>query len=155
MSQVKKSLWNKLHSAKAAMKDSVNQLAQIMVNRAQAMIPQQVQNYIQLAPIVQRERPLFLAQTSPVDEGNTTQSMVVQPPTRRMHHKKQDVSSVKQMNTHGTMILYFCIMTVLVFCCLSKCLIVPLTQASRYEINNRKHISKLDKNGLIQKEVIE
>jgi len=90
MSKVKKSLWNKLHTAKAAMKDSVNVLAQIMVTRAQSMIPQQVKSYMQLTPIVQRSnRPLFLAQTSTVEETNSTQVIVPK------HHKKDDISSVK------------------------------------------------------------
>lgn len=64
------------------------------------------------------------------------------------------VTSTKQMNTRGTLLLYFCIMTVLTCCCLGRCLIVPLTQASHYEINSRKHISKMDKNAFIQQEVV-
>lgn len=70
--------------------------------------------------------------------------------------KKKDagVSSMKHMNTHATMLLYLCIMTVLLCCCLGRCLIVPLSQASRYELNSRKHIRKLDKNAFIQKEVV-
>ena len=60
----------------------------------------------------------------------------------------------KQMNTRGTMLLYFCIMTVLTCCCLGRCLIVPITQESHYEINSRKHMTKFDKNGFIQQEVI-
>ena len=32
---------------------------------------------------------------------------------------------------------------------------MPLTQSSRYEINNRKYITKLDKDALIRKEVLE
>jgi hypothetical protein len=72
-----------------------------------------------------------------------------------IHHKKREdldtgVSSVKQMNTHATMLLYVCILTVLLCCCLGRCLIVPLSQASNYEINSRKHFSKLDKNALLQ-----
>jgi hypothetical protein len=58
------------------------------------------------------------------------------------------------MNTHATMLLYVCIMTVLLCCCLGRCLIVPLSQASNYEINSRKHFTKLDKNALLQNEVI-
>jgi len=59
------------------------------------------------------------------------------------------------MNTHATMLLYVCIMTVLLCCCLGRCLIVPLSQASNYEINSRKHFSKLDKNALLQQEIIQ
>ena len=75
------------------------------------------------------------------------------------HYDRRDkldtgVPSTKHMNTHGTMLLYFCIMTVLTCCCLGRCLIVPITQASHYEINSRKHMAKFDKNGFIQHEVI-
>mmetsp|Transcript_23946 Transcript_23946/g.36684 ORF Transcript_23946/g.36684 Transcript_23946/m.36684 type:complete len:129 (+) Transcript_23946:773-1159(+) len=59
------------------------------------------------------------------------------------------VSSVKQMNVRGTLILYFCIMTVLIFCCLGRCLVVPLSQQSQFEINSRKHMAKMDKNAFI------
>jgi len=52
------------------------------------------------------------------------------------------------------MILYFCIMTVLLCCCLGRCLVVPLSQASRFELNSRKHIGKLDKSAFIQQEVL-
>jgi hypothetical protein len=71
---------------------------------------------------------------------------------RRRHDT--GVSSVKHMNTHATMLLYICIMTVLMCCCLGRCLIVPLSQASRYELNSRKHMRKLDKNAMLQKEVV-
>lgn len=37
------------------------------------------------------------------------------------------VSSIKHNNTRATMILYFCIMTVLMCCCLGRCLVVPLS----------------------------
>lgn len=59
------------------------------------------------------------------------------------------VSSIKHNNTRATMILYFCIMTVLMCCCLGRCLVVPLSQASRFELNSRKHIGKLDKSAFI------
>lgn len=79
--------------------------------------------------------------------------------TSGKHNKHLDldtgVSSVKQMNTHATMLLYVCIMTVLLCCCLGRCLIVPLSQASNYEMNSRRHFSKLDKNALLQQEVIQ
>lgn len=64
------------------------------------------------------------------------------------------VSSIKHNNTRATMILYFCIMTVLMCCCLGRCLVVPLSQASRFELNSRKHIGKLDKSAFIQQEVL-
>jgi len=58
------------------------------------------------------------------------------------------------MNTKGTLLLYFCIMSVLLIFCLGRCLVVPLSQASRFELNQRKHVKRLDKNGFIQQEVI-
>lgn len=64
------------------------------------------------------------------------------------------ISSVKHNNTRATMLLYFCIMTVLMCCCLGRCLVVPLSQASKFEMNSRKHISKLDKSAFIQQEVL-
>lgn len=60
------------------------------------------------------------------------------------------ISSVKHNNTRATMLLYFCIMTVLMCCCLGRCLVVPLSQASKFELNSRKHIGKLDKSAFIQ-----
>jgi hypothetical protein len=63
--------------------------------------------------------------------------------------KDTGVSSIKHNNTRATMILYFCIMTVLMCCCLGRCLVVPLSQASRFELNSRKHIGKLDKSAFI------
>ena len=68
---------------------------------------------------------------------------------KRREQLDTGVTSMKQMNTHATLLLYFCIMTVLVCCCLGRCLIVPLSQASNYELNSRKHFSKLDKTGFI------
>ncbi len=59
------------------------------------------------------------------------------------------ISSVKHNNTRATMLLYFCIMTVLMCCCLGRCLVVPLSQASKFELNSRKHIGKLDKSAFI------
>jgi hypothetical protein len=75
-------------------------------------------------------------------------------------HKKdgknyyQGISSVKRMNTQRTMVLYFCIMTVLMCCCLGKCLVVPLSQASKYELNSRKYMAKQEKNALLQQRVV-
>lgn len=59
------------------------------------------------------------------------------------------------MNTQRTLVLYFCIMTVLMCCCLGRCLVVPISQASRYEINARKYKAKQDKNELLQQEVVQ
>ena len=64
------------------------------------------------------------------------------------------ISSTKQMNTHGTLMLYCCIMSVALCCCLARCMIVPIAQASNYELNSRGHIDKLDKNAFIQEHVI-
>jgi hypothetical protein len=69
---------------------------------------------------------------------------------KAVHANSRTASSTKHANTKGTLILYFCIMSVLIFCCLSRCLVVPLSQASKFELNSRKHVKKLDKNGFIQ-----
>lgn len=67
---------------------------------------------------------------------------------------KKDYVKIQHMNTQRTMILYFCIMTVLMCCCLGRCLVVPISQASRYELNTKKHMAKLDKNAMLQQEVV-
>jgi hypothetical protein len=67
---------------------------------------------------------------------------------------KKDYVKIQHMNTQRTMILYFCIMTVLMCCCLGRCLVVPISQASRYELNTKKHIAKMDKNAMLQQEVV-
>jgi len=49
MSKVKKDLWNKLHQVKNAVKDSVTNLAQIMVSQAQKVasnLPRSLQTHI-------------------------------------------------------------------------------------------------------------
>ena len=58
------------------------------------------------------------------------------------------------MNTQRTMVLYFCIISVLLFCCLGRCLVVPLSQASKYELNTRKALARNEKNELLQSEVV-
>lgn len=79
---------------------------------------------------------------------------VMTPNGMKVDHPDTGVSSIKHNNTRATMILYFCIMSVLMCCCLGRCLVVPLSQASRFELNSRKHISKLDKSAFIQQEVL-
>jgi len=78
----------------------------------------------------------------------------MQPHPDAMKVENTGVSSIKHNNTRATMILYFCIMSVLICCCLGRCLVVPLSQASRFELNSRKHIGKLDKSAFIQQEVL-
>ena len=73
---------------------------------------------------------------------------------KKARDPQQQVSTPKHMNTKGTLLLYFCIMSVLLIFCLGRCLVVPLSQASRFELNQRKHVKRLDKNGFIQQEVI-
>jgi len=114
------------------------------------------------APLGQgpQEQPLLLSQTSantekvgtPQGAGGLPATADRRAPTyygKRREQLDTGVTSMKQMNTHATLLLYFCIMTVLVCCCLGRCLIVPLSQASNYELNSRKHFSKLDKTGFI------
>ena len=119
-------------------------------------------NQYYAAPLVQgpQEQPLILSQTSAstenVDAKKDTGGLSPSPDKKiqtyygkRREQLDTGVTSMKQMNTHATLLLYFCIMTVLVCCCLGRCLIVPLSQASNYELNSRKHFSKLDKTGFI------
>ena len=77
--------------------------------------------------------------------AKTTQKKVTNTPKP----DQPGVSSIKHNNTKATMLLYFCIMTVLMCCCLGRCLVVPLSQASKFELNSRKHIGKLDKSAFI------
>lgn len=52
---------------------------------------------------------------------------VMTPNGMKVDHPDTGVSSIKHNNTRATMILYFCIMTVLMCCCLGRCLVVPLS----------------------------
>jgi hypothetical protein len=121
MPQVKKELWNKLHQVKSVMKEKVTNLAQTMVNQVQnsvGYLKDPIQHYYSKPSNFKQEQPLFLAQTqeSEVPEYGSRSKL-----------GDTGVSSTKQMNTRGTLLLYFCIMTVLTCCCLGRCLIVPLT----------------------------
>jgi hypothetical protein len=161
MSRVKKELWDKLHQAKSLMKDGVNNLAQVVSTNAQTIqtniisqLPESVK--LQLAQYyqnmishpVQREQPLMLGQVSShTDESADDDQKPTEGQMKTMYSRKDKlgdtgVLSTKQMNTRGTLLLYFCIMTVLSCCCLGRCLIVPLSQASNYELNSRKHMGK-------------
>jgi len=118
MPQVKKDLWNKLHQVKSAMKDQVTNLAQVMVRQVQnsaGYLKDPIQHYYSKPSY--NERPVVLAQ---VDNENTEYG-------NRAKLGDTGISTTKQMNTRGTLLLYFCIMTVLTCCCLGRCLIVPLT----------------------------
>lgn len=159
MSRVKKELWDKLHQAKSLMKDGVNNLAQVVSAHAQRVQSQvisqlpdsvklQLAQYYQqmISHPVQREQPLMLGQVSSSETSQDDQKPT-EPQMRSMYSRKErlgdtGVLSTKQMNTRGTLLLYFCIMTVLSCCCLGRCLIVPLSQASNYELNSRKHMGK-------------
>ena len=108
MSEVKKNLWKKLHAVKNAMNDQVTNLAQVLATK----LPTNMKNaLLQLIKKPKRENPLMLSQVS------------------------NGIPTTKQVNTKGTLLLYFCIITVLLFFCLGRCLVVPLSQASKFEIN--------------------
>ena len=127
------------------MKEQVTNLAQTMVRQVQnsvGYIKDPIQHYYAKPSNFRKEQPLFLAQMETPEYGS------------RSKLGDTGISSTKQMNTRGTLLLYFCVMTVLTCCCLGRCLIVPLTQASHFEINSRKHISKMDKNAFLQQEVV-
>lgn len=147
MTKIKKDLWSKLHQVKSVMKDGVTQLAQIMQTGATAIAkrsnalmkaatPQTFSppftlmyygkgfNYPQSA---ESHQPLFLSQTSSDESQKAETDNDKQRFGLNRRSLDTGVSSVKQMNTRGTLILYFCIMTVLIFCCLARCLIVPLS----------------------------
>lgn len=97
---------------------------------------------------VMREQPMMLSQVSSHTDESVDDDMKPtegQMKSFNMHKERlgdTGVDSTKQMNTRGTLLLYFCIMTVLSCCCLGRCLIVPLSQASNYELNSRKHMGK-------------
>ena len=138
MAQVKKNLWNKLHGAKDAIKDGATQLAQLISDKA--------------SQFTQFARGHLPFDDSMVQLESEEINMQVQSEKQTVSKKLQP--STKTLNTQRTMILYFCILTVLLCCCLGKCLVVPIAQAGRYELNSRKHIAKLEKNAFIQQQVI-
>jgi len=86
---------------------------------------------------------------NPKNKMQPPRNLKMMTPGGMQMNKDTGVSSIKHNNTRATMILYFCIMTVLMCCCLGRCLVVPLSQASRFELNSRKHIGKLDKSAFI------
>lgn len=146
MATVKQNLWKKLHGAKSAIKDGATQLAQMISERAQ--------KFTQFAQRMPFEEEYVQLDT---EDNNIQLSQV----DKHIHLPKGNKAlnklepSTKHLNTQRTMILYFCIMTVLMCCCLGKCLVVPISQASRFELNSRKHMAKLDKNAFIQHEVVQ
>ena len=118
MAQVKQNLWNKLHSAKQSMTDGVVALAQIISENANKLMKPQDDQFVELESENDVKAPV-LSQVKQKSELDV--------------NKKKDknyyigISSVKRMNTQRTMILYFCILTVLMCCCLGRCLVVPLS----------------------------
>jgi len=108
-----------------------------------------------MAGPVKKEQPLMLGQVSSSQHTEEKVDVKSEQSTKETKPKRDSgVLSTKHFNTKGTMLLYFCIMSVLLIFCLGRCLVVPLSQASRFELNQRKHVKKLDKNGFIQQEVI-
>lgn len=103
-----------------------------------------------IAAPAEKEKPLMLGQVSS-SEGQKVEEKTER---HRLPPRDSDVPTPKHVNTKGTLLLYFCIMSVLVIFCLGRCLVVPLSQASRFELNQRKHVRRLDKNQFIQNEVI-
>ena len=74
-------------------------------------------SFVQLDSQINLDKPTSLSQIS--SKGRDTSDL--------RNEMENGVTSVKQMNTHGTIILYFCIMTVLMCCCLGRCLVVPIS----------------------------
>jgi hypothetical protein len=144
MAEVKKNLWDKLHGAKTVVANGATQLAQIMKRKAKQMARFMKVNQLEDKNFVQIDS----------QDGLNTVQLSQTAESQLKHKMTAEQVSTKQMNTQRTMILYFCIMTVLMCCCLGRCLVVPLSQASRYELNARKHIAKLDKNAFLQQEVV-
>ena len=114
MSVVKENLWNKLHQIKSSVKDGVTTLAQIVQSRAHDLATQ-MGGPVQFVP---------LDSDIKIDSSSKSTHTVKRSSARQTEN---GVSSPKHMNTHGSMILYFCIMTVLMFCCLGRCLVVPIS----------------------------
>ena len=108
------------------------------------------------------DRPIMLAQTQSVSEEenittnihNTSVFEAAKALKKKREQMDTGVLSTKHNNTRITMMLYFCIITVLTCCCLGRCLIVPLSQASNYELNSHYYLSKKDKGILLQKEIV-
>lgn len=154
MQKVKRDLWNKLHSVKDMVKQQATNLAQLLSTQSTKLynrVPKHIKNHLanfyamNVLGKPAAERPIMLGQV----QGTSVQKLEANV-KHVSHDSSRTASSTKHANTKGTLLLYFCIMSVLIFCCLSRCLVVPLSQASKFEINSRKHVKKLDKNGFIQ-----
>jgi len=148
MAKVKKDLWNKLHAVKQMMGKQFTQLAQIVMSGGQNLLDlhSHIQSKLKRAIRGTDDGPVLLSQVNGKESNMQTQNK------KRQHTA---VSSTKNANTKGTMLLYFCIMTVLIFFCLGRCLVVPLSQASKFELNSRKHVKRLDKDAIVQQKVIQ
>lgn len=112
---VKSNLWKKLHSMKDAMKDGVLNLAQLISESTTTLIggAPADSDYIML------EEQGSSIQSNELTQMKKTKAKPTNP--------YLGISTVKRLNTQRTMILYFCIMTVLMCCCLGRCLVVPLS----------------------------
>lgn len=146
MTTVKQNLWKKLHTANQMVSDGVTNLAQIVQAGKKkiskiASMPFEDVSFVQ----IEADSPDVLKPQFESESAKVKKAKRISP-----HEYYQGVTSVKHMNTQRTMVLYFCIMTVLLFCCLGRCLVVPMSQASKYELNSRKHMAKLDKNAFLQ-----
>lgn len=146
LSKVKQTLWTKLHDVTHMVGQSANSLAQLLASGGHHIhkhINKGLTKLMQISGMPEPEKPVVLGQIS----STTDQSQAVE---RVKKNRDQQVSTPKHLNTKGTLLLYFCIMSVLLVFCLGRCLVVPLSQASRFELNQRKHVKRLDKNGFIQ-----
>lgn len=76
-------------------------------------------------------------------------------PAVKSNHQDSGLPKTKRhMNPHDIMVLYFSILTVLICCCLGRCLVVPISQAGLRDKTNlgklekpakKKHFDKLEK----------
>ena len=64
-------------------------------------------------------------------------------PAIEMNHQTLGLPKTKRhMNPHDIMVLYFSILTILICCCLGRCLVVPISQAG---LSSKKNLGKLEK----------
>ena len=132
MQKVKHDLWNKLHSVKDMVKQQATNLAQLLstqstrlYNRVPKHIKNNLANFYAMNVLGRPvgERPIMLGQVSGMSQQKLDTNV-----KQAAHGGSRHVSSsTKHAKTKGTLLLYFCIMSVLIFCCLSRCLVVPLS----------------------------
>lgn len=118
---VKNNLWKKLHSVKDTMQQGAVNLAQLISDSTNVLMNGPTDNtFVQLSESETQ---------SSVSESNIdTQGTKMRKSKTKNQNIYLGISSVKRLNTQRTMILYFCIMSVLMCCCLGRCLVVPISQ---------------------------